>query len=327
MQKFDCSIAMLGLGRMGGNMARRLLRAGIDCVVYDRDEAVREKLAEAGARPARTLDEAIELCAPPRAMWMMLPAGAITRDTMTRLSKKLAPGDVVIDGGNSHWEEDYWRRKKLLMRDLEYLDVGVSGGVLGLERGYCLMIGGAAETVQRLVPVFEALAPGQGDLPPAGANASEDSTAVKGYLHCGGAGAGHFVKMVHNAIEYGMMQAYAEGFELMLARGGASLSEDLQLNLDVGEIAELWRRGSVIPSWLLDLAAEALAEDGELSAYSHRVSDSGEGRWAMQAALETGTPTPALAAAMQVRFQSQQDSSMANRVLSALRAGFGGHVS
>ena len=318
---------MLGLGRMGGNMVRRLLRAGIDCVVYDRDEQARNALVHAGARAAEDLDEVARLCAPPRAVWLMLPAGEVTRETVSQLSARLETGDLLIDGGNSNWQEDWPRSQALSARGIDYLDVGVSGGVLGLERGYCLMIGGAKRSVQRLTPVFEALAPGQGGLPRARSSAPKGATAQLGYLHCGAAGAGHFVKMVHNAIEYGMMQAYAEGFELMRARAGDALPAERQLALDLGEIAELWRRGSVIPSWLLDLAAEALAEDGELVGYSERVSDSGEGRWAMQAAIESATPMPALAAAMHTRFQSQQEASMANRVLSALRAGFGGHVS
>ncbi|MCY4041078.1 MAG: decarboxylating 6-phosphogluconate dehydrogenase [Gammaproteobacteria bacterium] len=319
------SIAMLGLGRMGGNMVQRLLGAGIDCVVYDRDEMAREALREAGARPAADLSEVARLLAPPRAVWLMLPAGEVTRETISQLSLILEPGDVVVDGGNSHWQEDWSRREMLGARGIDYLDVGVSGGVLGLDRGYCLMVGGSKQAAVSMTRVFEALAPGQGETPRAGPKSDAASTAEMGYLHCGGAGAGHFVKMVHNAIEYGMMQAYAEGFELMHARGDSSLPEERRLELDVGEIAELWRRGSVIPSWLLDLAAEALADDGELRDFSHKVADSGEGRWAMQAALESATPTPALAAAMYARFASQRASSMANRVLSALRAGFGGH--
>lgn len=319
------SFAMLGLGRMGGNMVRRLLRARVDCVVYDRDEQARDALAEAGARAARDLNEVIEMCRPPRSVWLMLPAGAVTRDTIADLAPRLDVGDVVIDGGNSHWEEDWSRYQSLKSQGIDYLDVGVSGGVLGLERGYCLMIGGSKRAVEALTPLFEALAPGSGGLPRAGSKVVPESTAELGYLHCGEAGAGHFVKMAHNAIEYGMMQAYAEGFDMMRARGSEDLPPERRLNLDLSEIAELWRRGSVIPSWLLDLAASALAEDGDLAGFSHRVADSGEGRWAMQAALESATPMPALAAAMHTRFSSQQDSSMANRVLSALRAGFGGH--
>ena len=321
----QASIAMLGLGRMGGNMVRRLLRAGHSCVVFDRDEAAREALCEEGATPARDLDEVIALCPPPRAIWMMLPAGEITRQTISNLAGRLETGDILIDGGNSHWEEDWARSQALADHGIDYLDVGVSGGVLGLERGYCLMIGGPERAVRLLTPVFESLAPGQGALPRAASGSPTSSTAERGYLHCGSTGAGHFVKMVHNAIEYGMMQAYAECFDLMRARGDEALPPDRRLELDAAEIAELWRRGSVITSWLLDLGAEALAGDSELSAYSSRVADSGEGRWAMQAAIESGVPTPALASAMHARFQSQHESSLANRFLSALRMGFGGH--
>ncbi len=231
------SIAMLGLGRMGGNMVQRLLGAGIDCVVYDRDEMAREALREAGAQPAADLSEVARLLAPPRAVWLMLPAGEVTRETISQLSLILEPGDVVVDGGNSHWQEDWSRREMLSARGIDYLDVGVSGGVLGLDRGYCLMIGGSKQAAVSMTRVFEALAPGQGETPRAGPKCDAASTAEMGYLHCGGAGAGHFVKMVHNAIEYGMMQAYAEGFELMHARGDSSLPEERRLELDVGEIA------------------------------------------------------------------------------------------
>ncbi len=321
----QASFAMLGLGRMGGNMVRRLLRAGHACVVFDPDETARLALAGEGARPVGNLNDVIAQCAPPRVVWMMLPSGKITRQTISDLAGSMEAGDILIDGGNSHWEEDWARSRALADYGIDYVDVGVSGGVFGLERGYCLMIGGPERAVQRLIPFFESLAPGQGGLPRAVPGRSEGSTAERGYLHCGGAGAGHFVKMVHNAIEYGMMQAYAEGFELMGARGDETLPAERRLQLDAAEIAELWRRGSVITSWLLDLGAEALAEDAELSSHAHRVSDSGEGRWAMQAAIESGVPVPALASAMYARFQSQRESSMANRFLSALRKGFGGH--
>lgn len=321
----QASIAMLGLGRMGGNMARRLMRAGHSCVVFDRDETARTALAEEGAIPASDLDEVVALCAPPRAIWMMLPAGEVTRQTISELIGRLACGDIIIDGGNSHWEEDWSRSQELAEQGIDYLDVGVSGGVFGLERGYCLMIGGPKKAVSLLTPFFESLAPGQGGLPRAAPGKATGSTAQRGYLHCGSSGAGHFVKMVHNAIEYGMMQAYAEGFDLMRARGDEALPVERRLALDAAEIAELWRRGSVITSWLLDLGAEALGTDSELAAFSDRVADSGEGRWAMQAAIESGVPTPALASAMYARFSSQDESSMASRFLSALRMGFGGH--
>ena len=316
---------MLGLGRMGGNMVRRLLRAGHSCAVFDRDEAARSALVREGATAACDLDDVVSLCAQPRCIWLMLPAGDPTRNTIKELARRLEAGDVVIDGGNSHWQEDFSRSRFLAERGIDYVDVGVSGGILGLSRGYCLMIGGEERAVDLLTPVFEALAPGQGELPRAGPEAQAGSTAHLGYLHCGAAGAGHFVKMVHNAIEYGMMQAYAEGFELLHARGDQALPSNRRLNLDIAEIAELWRRGSVVTSWLLDLTAEALAQDADLSDHSSRVGDSGEGRWAVQAALESGVPTPALTSAMHNRFDSQLEARIGNRLLSAMRKGFGGH--
>lgn len=321
----ETSFAMLGLGRMGGNMARRLLRAGHACVVYDRDEAACVALSEEGALPATDLDAVVSLSQPPRCIWMMLPAGEVTEKTIDALAARLDHGDVLVDGGNAHWQDDLPRGTRLAARGIDYVDVGVSGGILGLTRGYCLMVGGSRRAVGLLEPFLESLAPGQGDLMRAGSVAGEGSTAHLGYLHCGATGAGHFVKMVHNAIEYGMMQAYSEGFELMRARGEQSLSDERRLDLDVGEIAELWRRGSVVTSWLLDLAAEALAQDSNLSAHPSRVADSGEGRWAVQAALESGVPTPALTAAIQNRFDSQRDARLGNRLLSAMRKGFGGH--
>ena len=321
----QASFAMLGLGRMGANMVRRLLRAGHSCVVFDRDEAARSALVQEGATPARDLDEVVSLGAQPRCVWLMLPAGDPTRSTIEELATRLEAGDVVIDGGNSHWQEDFSRSSFLAGHGIDYVDVGVSGGILGLSRGYCLMIGGGKRAVDLLTPVFEALAPGQGDLPRAGPEEEAGSTAHLGYLHCGAAGAGHFVKMVHNAIEYGMMQAYAEGFELLHARGDEALPENRRLSLDIAEIAELWRRGSVVTSWLLDLTAEALAQDADLSDHSSRVGDSGEGRWAVEAALESGVPTPALTSAMHNRFDSQLEARIGNRLLSAMRKGFGGH--
>ena len=321
----QASLAMLGLGRMGGNMVRRLMRAGHACVVFDRDEAARSALAQEGAVAAGDLDALVSLCSAPRCIWMMLPAGDVTEQTIDELSARLDPGDVVVDGGNAHWQDDAPRSKRLKEKGIDYVDVGVSGGILGLSRGYCLMIGGPPRAVGLLRPFFEALAPGQGDLARASPETGEDSTAHLGYLHCGEAGAGHFVKMVHNAIEYGMMQAFAEGFELMQARGEQRLPEECRLDLDIAEIAELWRRGSVVTSWLLDLTAEALGQDASLSDHPGRVADSGEGRWAVQAALESGIPTPALTAAMQNRFDSQRDARLGNRLLSAMRKGFGGH--
>lgn len=321
----QASIAMLGLGRMGGNMVRRLLRAGHRCVVFDQDEVARSELSKEGATPAEDLDEVVALSPQPRCIWLMLPAGEPTRKTLNELSERLVAGDVIVDGGNSHWEEDFSRSRDLAERGIDYVDVGVSGGILGLSRGYCLMVGGKAGAVQLLNPFLEALAPGQGELPRAGAHSSESSTAHLGYLHCGGPGAGHFVKMVHNGIEYGMMQAYAEGFELMHARSDETLPVERRLDLDLAEIAELWRRGSVVTSWLLDLSAEALAENAQLSSHSSHVGDSGEGRWAIEAALESGVPTPALTGAIHSRFDSQLEARLGNKLLSAMRKGFGGH--
>jgi len=332
-------LGMVGLGRMGGNMARRLLRAGHACVVHDASPRAAAALVAEGARTAATLRELVDALAPPRAVWLMLPA-AVVDATLDELAPLLAPGDVAVDGGNSWYVDDLRRAQAFAARGLHYVDVGTSGGTRGLERGYCLMIGGAPEAVRRLEPVFAALAPGVGAAPRGPGRDGAPSPAEQGWLHCGGAGAGHFVKMVHNGIEYGLMAAYAEGLNLLrradvgLAVGGAAdagsaplrAPERFRYRFDVAEIAELWRRGSVIGSWLLDLAAAELREDPALARFEGRVGDSGEGRWTLEAAVEAGVPVPVLSAAVYQRFSSRGLSDFADRVLSALRHAFGGHA-
>lgn len=310
-------IGFVGLGRMGANMVRRLLRSNIRCVVYDQaPEAVSPVVAE-GAEGALGYADLVARLPPPRTVWLMLPAGSTTEQAVQDLGRLLAAGDCLIDGGNSHFKDDQRRARALQERGIDYLDVGTSGGVWGLERGYCLMIGGAASAVERLTPIFAALAPGIGTLPPT--TGLEHSTAAQGYLHCGPAGAGHFAKMIHNGIEYGLMQAYAEGFELL------HRADRQGYRLPLAELAELWRRGSVISSWLLDLTARALAEDATLSDYLGSVADSGEGRWTVETALEQGTPAEVLTTALYKRFRSRQSASFAEKLLSALRHQFGGH--
>ena len=318
-------LGMIGLGRMGGNMARRLMKAGHDLVAYDRDEKAVAELVGAGATGAASLADCASKLAGPRAVWVMLPAGEVTEQTVEALSGMLEPGDTVIDGGNTYYKDDARRAARLATLGIHYVDVGTSGGVWGFERGYCLMIGGGREPVQRLEPIFADLAPGQGDVAPAPGR-SGGSTAEKGYLHCGPPGAGHFVKMVHNGIEYGVMQAYAEGFDILENAGKESLPEELRYDLALDDVAELWRRGSVIGSWLLDLTAAALAEDPSLAGYTGHVQDSGEGRWTVQAAIEEAVPADVLTAALYVRFRSRQDHTYAEKVLSAMRHKFGGHV-
>ena len=319
-------LGVIGLGRMGGNIARRLMRAGHDCVVYNRGAAAVEALAKEGARPASDLDDLIAQMATPRAIWVMLPAGAPTDDTVMALAEKLAPGDVVIDGGNSFFRDDIRRAKALAARGLHYVDVGTSGGVWGLERGYCLMIGGEAQVVERLDPIFRTLAPGLGGIPRTQRPEGGDPRAEQGYIHAGPAGAGHFVKMIHNGVEYGLMQAYAEGFDILKNRNSSDLAEDERFELNLTDIAEVWRRGSVVSSWLLDLTAQALAGDAQLSQFSGAVADSGEGRWTIQAALDEAVPAAVLSAALYARFRSREEHSFAEKLLSAMRYGFGGHV-
>jgi len=319
-------LGIVGLGRMGANIARRLMRAGHACVVYDKDPTPGSTLAGEGATAASTLADLVQKLAAPRAVWVMLPAGPATETAISELSKLLSPGDTLIDGGNTFWKDDVRRARELEPKGLHYLDIGTSGGVWGLERGYCLMIGGGKAAVDRLDPIFSALAPGKGDIPPTVRRAGRDPRVEQGYLHAGASGAGHFVKMIHNGIEYGMMQAIAEGFDILKHANSPRLPEDLRLSIDVADVAEVWRRGSVVTSWLLDLTAAALAEDSELSAFSGHVDDSGEGRWTVQAAIEEAVPAEVLTSALYTRFRSRQDHTFAEKVLSAMRKGFGGHV-
>jgi 6-phosphogluconate dehydrogenase len=319
-------LGMVGLGRMGANMVRRLLRGGHRCVVYDRDAAAVERLAQEGAAGATSLDDFAKQLDAPRAAWLMLPAGAPTEETVRALGQRFDAGDVLVDGGNSYFKDDVRRARELRARGIHYLDAGTSGGVWGLERGYCLMLGGAAEGVRHLEPALRTLAPGRDAAPRTPGRDGGRSTAEEGYLHCGPAGSGHFVKMIHNGIEYGLMQAYAEGFDLLIGAASPELPEEIRYALDVGEVAEVWRRGSVIGSWLLDLAARALLEDPRLEAFEGFVQDSGEGRWTVLAALEEAVPAEAITASLFARFRSRRSQPFADRLLSALRAQFGGHA-
>jgi 6-phosphogluconate dehydrogenase len=318
-------IAMVGLGRMGANMARRLMRDGHACVVFDRDAAVVAQLAAEGATGTASLAELAASLAPPRVAWIMVPAGEVTEAAIRELADYFSAGDVIVDGGNSHFKDDIRRAKSLAARGIHYVDAGTSGGVWGLERGYCLMVGGEREAVARLAPVFRSLAPGASGISPSTARQGLGS-AEEGWLHCGPAGAGHFVKMVHNGIEYGLMQAYAEGFDILRGAGADALPAEQRYDLNLADIAELWRRGSVVTSWLLDLTAEALARDPDLSNYSGFVQDSGEGRWTVQAAIEEAVPADVLTAALYARFRSRLEHTFAEKLLSAMRHGFGGHV-
>lgn len=319
-------LGMIGLGRMGANLARRLMRAGHKCVVYDQDAGARAALAGEGALSASTLDELVRALEAPRAVWLMLPAGRVTEATIGDLAPLLSPGDTIIDGGNTYWKDDVRRARELRARGIHYVDVGTSGGVWGLSRGYCLMIGGEPATVRRLDPIFSALAPGRGSIPPTPGREGRDERVEQGYLHAGPHGAGHFVKMVHNGIEYGMMQAIAEGFDILKNAGCDRRPPELRLDLDLADIAEVWRRGSVVTSWLLDLTAAALAEDPNLHALTGYVEDSGEGRWTVEAAIEENVPAEVLTSALYTRFRSRQDHTFAEKVLSAMRKGFGGHL-
>jgi len=331
-------IGMIGLGRMGANMTRRLLQAGHQCVVFDHNaEAIAALVAE-GATGAQNLSDLVAKLTPPRAVWLMIPA-AYVEATVTGLAGFLQRGDAMIDGGNSYYKDDIARNKQLLPEGIDYLDVGTSGGVWGLERGYCLMIGGDTAAVQRLTPIFAALAPGPGEIPRSEGRSGAPAPAEQGYLHCGPSGAGHFVKMVHNGIEYALMAAYAEGFNLLRHAniGNQQHSQDaetaplrepetLQYDIDVREVADLWRRGSVISSWLLDLSANALGKSPDLADFSGRVSDSGEGRWTNIAAIEAGVPVHVLSAALYDRFNSRDAGGFGNQLLSAMRFEFGGHL-
>jgi 6-phosphogluconate dehydrogenase len=332
-------LAMIGLGRMGGNMVRRLLRAGHEVMVYSATAKTRETFSkETGAFAASSIGELLAALKPPRVVWLMVPAAVVDR-TLGELADHLEKGDILVDGGNSYYVDDLRRARELASRGIHHVDCGTSGGVWGLERGYCLMIGGEKDVVSVLDPIFAALAPGAGDIPRTPGREKARGTAEQGYLHCGPNGAGHFVKMVHNGIEYGIMAAYAEGFNI-LHHAGVGMNqqasdaetaplrdpEEFRYDLDCPEIAELWRRGSVIASWLLDLSAAALIKDPALSGFEGRVSDSGEGRWTIKAAIDEAVPAPVLTAALFARFSSRGEADYADRVLSAMRFGFGGHL-
>jgi 6-phosphogluconate dehydrogenase len=331
-------LGMIGLGRMGANMVRRLLRGGHQCVVYDRNDANVKELAGEGATGASSLDDFVKKLSGPRTIWLMIPAAAVD-SSLEDLAALLQRGDIIVDGGNSHYVDDIRHSKELAPRGLHYLDVGTSGGVWGLERGYCLMIGGDSDAVTHLDPVFKTLAPGRGNLPRTPAREKAGGTAEDGYLRCGPSGAGHFVKMVHNGIEYGLMAAYAEGLNILKhanagKQGRAADAEtaplrnpdNYQYDFNLADIAEVWRRGSVVASWLLDLTAASLFENPDLSRFSGRVSDSGEGRWTITAAIEESAPAPVLTAALYQRFSSRGEDEFAERLLSAMRFQFGGHV-
>ena len=331
-------IGMIGLGRMGGNMSLRLQRAKHQCVVFDRHPENIKKVTDEGGKGAASLDDLIQKMATPRAIWMMVPAAGVDA-TIEKLVPNLQRGDILIDGGNSYYIDDIRRSKQLQQRGIHYVDVGTSGGVWGLERGYCQMIGGPNDVVQHLDPIFKALAPGRGDAPRTPGREKAGGTAEEGYLHCGPAGAGHFVKMVHNGIEYGLMAAYAEGMNILkhanvgksTGRSDAETAplrdpEHYQYDFNLADVSELWRRGSVVASWLLDLTASAMLKDPQLAGFSGRVSDSGEGRWTILAAVEEGAPAPVLSAALYERFTSRGESDFANKLLSAMRFEFGGHL-
>ena len=319
-------LGMVGLGRMGANMTRRLMRGGHQLVVSDLSpDAVKQLIGE-GAAGSSSLDDLVSKLTPPRAAWVMVPAGGPTEKTVQTLLARMQAGDTIIDGGNSFFKDDVRRSKMCAEKGLHYVDVGTSGGVWGLERGYCMMLGGPKEAVSRLDPIFKTLAPGRGDIPATPGREKLGGTAEEGYLHCGPSGSGHFVKMVHNGIEYGMMQAYAEGFDIFKNATSKELPEEIRYDLNLADIAEVWRRGSVVSSWLLDLTAIALAESPTLSEYSGFVQDSGEGRWTIQAAIDEAVPAEVLSAALYTRFRSRQEHTFAEKVLSAMRQKFGGHV-
>jgi 6-phosphogluconate dehydrogenase len=331
-------LGMIGLGRMGSNMVRRLLRKRQECVVYDVHAAAAAPLVGEGALGAATLEEFVAHLKPPRAVWLMVPA-AVVDTTIEQLAGRLEPGDIVIDGGNSYYHDDIRRAAALKSKEIHYVDVGTSGGVWGLERGYCMMIGGEVDVVRSLGPIFAALAPGLGALPRTPGREKAGGTAEQGYLHCGPSGAGHFVKMVHNGIEYGLMAAYAEGINILKHAGIGKQKADVdaettplrnpelyQYDFNLADIAEVWRRGSVIASWLLDLTAQALLHSPELAEFTGRVSDSGEGRWTVDAAIDEGVPSPVLSAALFARFSSRGTDDYADKLLSAMRFAFGGHL-
>jgi len=319
-------IGVVGLGRMGGNIARRLMRAGHECVVHDASPKATKALAGEGASGADSLEAMVAQLSAPRIVWLMLPSGAITEAAVAKVAGLLSPGDILIDGGNTYYKDDVRRAAELAKSGITYLDIGTSGGIWGLERGYCMMIGGTREAVATIDPILAALAPGKGLVAETRDREGRDPRVEQGYLHAGPAGSGHFVKMIHNGIEYGMMQAMAEGFDILRHRGDAHLPEAERFDLDMADIAEVWRRGSVVTSWLLDLSAQALARDEKLESFSGHVDDSGEGRWTIEAAIEEAVPADTLASALFVRFRSRQEHTFAEKMLSAMRLGFGGHV-
>ena len=322
-------LAVLGLGRMGANIGLRLMKGGHEVIAFDRDAAAVKKSADAGAKGADSLEAAVKAFpeGEPRIFWVMLPAGPPTEDTINHLVDLCSDGDVIIDGGNTFYKDDIRRAESCRLKKIHYVDVGTSGGVWGLERGYCMMIGGPDDAVKMLDPIFDCLAPGFGDISRTkGREGRKDDRAERGYIHAGPAGAGHFVKMVHNGIEYGLMQAYAEGFDILQGKSSPKLAEDQRFDIDLTDVAEVWRRGSVISSWLLDLSANALATDGNLDHFKGKVADSGEGQWTIDAAMEEAVPANVLTAALFARYRSRVDTTFGDKMLSAMRFGFGGHV-
>ena len=319
-------LAVIGLGRMGANIGRRLMKGGHKVVGYDRGEQAVADLAKDGAVAASSLEDVVAKLESPRIFWVMLPAGEPTESTIATLENLAEAGDIVIDGGNTFYKDDIRRAKAIAKKGLRYVDVGTSGGVWGLERGYCMMIGGEDEVVKMLDPIFDTLAPGLGTIPRTPGREADDSRAEKGYIHAGPAGAGHFVKMVHNGIEYGLMAAYAEGFDVLKGKASDKLPEDERFTLNLPDIAEVWRRGSVISSWLLDLCSIGLAKDHELQHFSGNVADSGEGHWTVEAAMEEAVPAYVLSAALFARYRSRVEHTFGEKLLSAMRFGFGGHV-
>lgn len=319
-------IGIIGLGRMGGNIARRLMKGGHKCVVLDRNPDAVKDVVAAGAVAAKDSADMLAKLSSPRAVWLMLPAGEITEKMVTEVASGMKPGDILIDGGNTFYKDDIRRAKTLSEKGINYVDVGTSGGVWGLERGYCLMIGGDAKIVTYLDPIFARLAPGIGTIERTPGREGRDPRAEHGYVHCGPAGSGHFAKMIHNGIEYGLMQAYAEGFDILHNKSSDALPPDQRFTLDLADLAEVWRRGSVISSWLLDLSAIALTRDGELKDFTGSVADSGEGRWTVEAAIEEAVPADVLTTALYTRFRSRRDHTFAEKLLSAMRYEFGGHV-
>ncbi len=319
-------LGMIGLGRMGSNMVRRLMRGGHECFVFDLNSESVKQMESEGAQGARTTEDLVGKLQKPRAIWIMVPAGEATEKTVDTLSRFMSGGDIIIDGGNSYFKDDVRRARLLDEKGIHYVDVGTSGGIWGAERGYCLMVGGEPEVFEHLGPIFKTLAPGRGEIARTPGREAIGGTAEEGYVYCGPSGSGHFVKMVHNGIEYGLMQAYAEGFDIMRNANSPDLPADQRYDLNLADIAEVWRRGSVVGSWLLDLTAMALIESPALADYSGFVQDSGEGRWAIQAAIEEAVPASVLAASLFTRFRSRQENTFAEKVLSAMRHKFGGHV-